>query len=133
MSITANKRLVRRFFKSVWNERDFGQIDALFADNPLLADATRRTVHGVIVAIPDLHVTIEELIAEGDRVVARWTARGTLRGDLPGLGPTGPLRLTGVYIFRLAGGTIAGLYPLMDRQGLAEQIRSVAGPRLRRN
>ncbi len=67
----------------------------------------RQLVNTYRTAFPDLQVTYEDQIAEGDRVVSRWTARGTPTGDLMGIPPTGKqMTLTGITLMRIAGGKI---------------------------
>lgn len=72
---------------------------------------------------PDIHVTIDEQIAEGDKVVTRWTAEGTHRGDLWGLPPTGKRAVfTGIGISRIVDGKYAEGRVLMDSLGMMRQL-----------
>jgi steroid delta-isomerase-like uncharacterized protein len=74
-------------------------------------------------AFPDLRVTTEDLIAEGDKVVLRWTARGTHEGDLPGVPATGKqATLKGIDILRLADGRIVERWAEYDNLGLLQQL-----------
>src|SRR5215217_3013173 len=98
MSAEENKVLVRRFVEEFWNEGNTATADELMA-----VDAEIHMPTGEVVsldelkgfagawrgAFPDWHSTFEELIAEGDRVAERWTGRGTHRGELQGIPPTG--------------------------------------------
>ncbi|HWU37535.1 MAG TPA: ester cyclase, partial [Candidatus Acidoferrum sp.] len=84
-------------------------------------------------AFPDFHNTIEELIAEGDKVVARLTYRGTHRGHLFGIVPTGrQVVYSGIAIFRIAGGKIVDGWVIGDTLALMQQLGAVpvmgAGP-----
>lgn len=81
-------------------------------------------------AFPDLHVTVEDLIEEGDRVAARVTVNGTHRGLLMGQFPaTGKhMAVTGVDIFRLAGGKIVERWNHRDLLGLMQQLGAVPKP-----
>ena len=74
-------------------------------------------------ALPDLEWTFDEVIAEGDRVAARWTTRGTHDGDLLGFAPTGkPVEFTGISFFTVRCGKIVEFQTEMDAAGLLEQI-----------
>lgn len=73
-------------------------------------------------ALDGLHVTVEALVAEGDPVTARFTARGVHRGVCMGVPPTGrAITMTGIEIFRTRDGRIAGLRGEANRMGLARQ------------
>ena len=95
-----NKTIVRRLFEEVWNKGNLSVADELFAPNydhhdPSTPDfgrgpeseKKRATLYRT--AFPDLRLTIEDIIAEGDAVMARWSCRGTHNGDLSGIAPTG--------------------------------------------
>jgi len=72
---------------------------------------------------PDLVVPIEDQVAEGDKVVTRWTARGTHRGELMGTAPTGKqIVVPGVLIDRVVGGQIAEEWASYDALGMLQQI-----------
>jgi predicted ester cyclase len=114
----ANKALIRRVFEEVIPSGDAATMRTLvtpdFRDHDPLpgqpagdagAQYVVETMHG---AHPDLRFTIEDLMAEGDRVVIRWTLRGTNTGPLFGRPPTGrPVELAALVIFRIADGRIA--------------------------
>ncbi|MBW4577617.1 MAG: ester cyclase [Aphanothece sp. CMT-3BRIN-NPC111] len=71
--------------------------------------------------------TIDEQIAEGDKVVTRWTVNGTHQGEFQGVAPTGKaIRYSGVSIFRFADGKIAEVWSSFDELGLLEQIGAIA-------
>jgi predicted ester cyclase len=83
--------------------------------------------------MPDLRVTIDDMIAEGDRVALRWTTSGTQRGalDTPlGVAPPSnrPVSIPGINIFRIAGGKIAEEWIVWDTLGSAQQV-GLAAPR----
>ncbi len=84
-------------------------------------------------AFPDLHFTVEDMIAEGDKVASRYTARGTHRGELMGLPPTGRgVTEVGIMISRLAEGKLVEDWHSPDNLGLIQQLGVVTfpGPRL---
>jgi steroid delta-isomerase-like uncharacterized protein len=70
-----------------------------------------------------VHFTVEDLIAEGDKVVGRWTFRGTHRGDFMGIPPTGKkVSIMGIAIYRIARGKIAEAWVAWDAMGLMHQL-----------
>jgi predicted ester cyclase len=87
MSTEANKAIVRRYFAEFWNASQLDVVDELVHPDAVDTDGAlgaepyktgNRAWHEIL---PDIHFTLDELVAEGDTVVARWTARGTHRGD----------------------------------------------------
>jgi steroid delta-isomerase-like uncharacterized protein len=116
MSIEDNKNIVRRY-QDAYNAGDFEALAEVMATNvqtPNIARGMPPGLEGAIVVhqttllgMPDYHTTIEDLIAEGDKVVARVTMTGTHTGDFWGVPPTGRrVNLTAIYIVRIADGKI---------------------------
>jgi steroid delta-isomerase-like uncharacterized protein len=80
-------------------------------------------------ALPDLHLTLEDDIAEGNKVVSRWAAQGTHRGELMGIAPTGnQVAITGITIHRIEDGKIVEEWENWDALGLMQQIGAVPSP-----
>jgi steroid delta-isomerase-like uncharacterized protein len=118
MTLTANKALIRHVFEDVIPAGDATAMRDLvvpdFVDHDPLpgqpagaagAEYVVSTMHG---AHPDLRFTIDDLVAEEDRVTIRWTLRGTNTGPLFGRPPSGqPVELAAIVIFRIADGKIA--------------------------
>jgi steroid delta-isomerase-like uncharacterized protein len=131
----ANKNLVRRWFEEVWNQGREETIDELFAANGVgygLGD-TEAPVHGPAEfkpfvrnlrgALPDLHMTIEDILAEGDKVTVRITVEGTHKGGQLGVAPSGRrVKIAGVVIIRIANGKIVEGWNSWDQLGLLRQI-----------
>ncbi len=89
----------------------------------------RQRITEVIAAFPDINFTIEDMVAEGDKVVARWTLRGTHLGEFIGIPPTGKqVAVSGVIIHRLAGGKIVEDWALRDSLGLMRQLGLIPPP-----
>lgn len=95
MNRRASKAIVTRFIDEAWNARLNGAIDELVhpayrvGEDAFGPDAVRANIAAMVAAFPDLHVTILELIGEGDRVAARVRLEGTHEGDLGGIPATG--------------------------------------------
>ena len=129
-----NKAVVRRWFEELWNKGNLSVADEIFAPTYAHHDPStpdfergpesekkRATLYRT--AFPDLRLTIEDLIAEGETVMARWSCRGTHKGDLSGIAPTGKqFTLSGVTIARLAGGKMVEGWVNWDAQGLMQQL-----------
>jgi steroid delta-isomerase-like uncharacterized protein len=139
MSIEANKEIVRSFFDTLWNDKRLDRIHELVArdyidGNPVLGQAAG--LEGAMqkwamyfAGIPDLTAKIEDLVAEGDKVVVRFTAEGTHEGTLLGVPPTGKrLRVSGISIYRLAEAKIVEHWEEGDRLGLLQQLGVIPTP-----
>jgi steroid delta-isomerase-like uncharacterized protein len=126
MSARENKALVRREQEELWNHT--GNLDAaeeLFVTEQ--AEAARQEAAEFRQGFPDVVSIIEDLIAEGDRVVARWRARATHQGEYVGVPPTGKeVEFTGISVYRIEEGKIAQSWTEMDELGLMRQIGAVA-------
>jgi steroid delta-isomerase-like uncharacterized protein len=136
-----NKALVRRYFEEIWDEGNLDAIDELFTTNfvrhgPSGTEGEVRSleefkavVNMYRSAFPDLQVSIEDLVAEGDRVVSRWRTRGTHEGELMGNAPTGnQASITGILIDHISGGKIEEEWVDYDTLHLMQQIGAVPQP-----
>ena len=138
MSAEENKALVRRFVEEFWNEGNMSAADELMA-----VDAEIHMPTGEMVdldglkgfaatfrgAFPDWHSTLEELIAEGDRVAERWTGRGTHQGELQGIPPTGKrVEAPGSVFYRIVGGEIVEFRGQLDMMSLMQQLGAIPSP-----
>ena len=129
-----NKNVVRRLFEEVWNKGNLQVTYELFTPNYTHHDAStpdvgrgpesekkRATLYRA--AFPDFRLTIEDLIADGETVMARWSCRGTHKGDLSGIAPTGKqFTISGVSIARFANGKMAEGWVNWDALGLMQQL-----------
>lgn len=122
MSVQENKALVQRYFDEVWNEGNLAAADEIFASDYVDPSAPPRVPRGpegakdfVVVnraRFPDIQYTVNDLIGEGDKVVAEWSAQGTNSGSLStrsgrSLPPTGKrVEWHGTSIFRILAGKI---------------------------
>jgi steroid delta-isomerase-like uncharacterized protein len=129
-----NKAIVRRLVEELWNKGNLSLADQFFAPTYEHHDAStpdvgrgpesekkRATLYRT--AFPDLRLTIEDSIAEGETVVARWSCRGTHKGDLNGNAPTGKqINISGVSIVRFANGKMVEGYVNWDALGMMQQL-----------
>src|SRR5215210_8300890 len=107
MSAEENKAVVRREQEELWNHTgDLDAAEELIAAGQ--AEAAKQGAANFRRGFPDVISTIEDLIAEGDKVVARWRSRATHQGDYMGIAPTGKeVEFTGISFYRIEGGKIA--------------------------
>ena len=140
MATEENKAKLRRIFEECFNEGNLATADELVAPDsrdtspgippgvPTTGpDGLKSIVSQLRSAFPDLQVSIDEMIAEGDTVVARTTFTGTHRGNFQGISPTGQRVSFGtVDIVRLRNGQIASHYGLQDGLGLLQQVGGIS-------
>jgi predicted ester cyclase len=117
-----NKAIVRRLVDEVFNGGRLEVIDELYA--PALAGAARRWIAPFRASFPDVHMEVVELIAEGDKVVGRFTCSATHLGEWLGQAPTGRRfeRVDEVWILGLRDGRIVQVWSLEDTLGRLRQL-----------
>jgi predicted ester cyclase len=140
-----NKDVVRRFFAEVINAPNPDQADgfvtANYIEHQRLPGAEGRQGIEIAkaflammrVAFPDYRFALEDLIAEGDKVVARLTVSGTHLGEMMGLAPTRQqIQISGIEVFRLEAGKLAEHWATFDTLGMLQQVglRPIPTPRL---
>ena len=120
--IKANKTVVRRLVAEILNGGHLEVIDELYT--PELAPAARRWITPFRASFPDVHMEIVELIAEGDKVVGRFTCSATHLGEWLGQVPTGRRfeRVDEVSIFQFRDGKIAHAWSLEDTLERLKQL-----------
>jgi predicted ester cyclase len=136
---TRNKQLVVDFIQELFTKGDLDAVDryldpgfvnhdAPFPGAPPGPEGMRQAAALFKQATPDWHSDVEQMIAEDDVVVERFTARGTHTGVLMGVEPTGrPLVLSGINIFRVDGDRIVERWGRLDEVGLLRQLGLVPG------
>jgi steroid delta-isomerase-like uncharacterized protein len=129
MSTTPNKRIIERRVEEIWNQGNPATIDELIAPNlisngqPIGREGFRQFVNAVRAAFPDIHFTVEDTVVEGDKVVIRYTGRGTHQGAFAGIPATGKqVQFPGIDLFRIANGQMAEEWLMYDQLGLLQQI-----------
>lgn len=134
-----NKALARRLFEDIWNKGDLDAFDEIYAPdivNHTLPPGIPQGIEGnkmftkmYLTAFPDTKMTIDLQIAEGDKVVTRWHAEGTHKGELMGIPATGKqATVTGIVIDRIAGGRIVESWGEFDQMGMMQQLGVVPTP-----
>ncbi len=134
-----NKEVIRRFFEEVWNKKNLAAIDELVAADqvdhelppglPPGREGAKAFISMYLGAFPDLEMTIEDMLAEGDKVSTRWSATGTHSGDLMGIPATGKqVTVTGLDINRVSGGKSVEHWGQFDQMGMMQQLGLVPGP-----
>jgi predicted ester cyclase len=133
MSQEENKAIVRRIYDEVINGKNLEVIDELCSPDIIDHTAPPGTPKGIegvkqsmgmfLTAFPDLHITIEDCIAEGDKVVTRYTFRGTHQGDLMGIAPTGKrVTVSGIAIDRVVDGKGLEHQEIFDQLAMMQQL-----------
>jgi len=137
MSTEENKAIVRRFLVGIFAQGNPDVVDELAAPYFVVHDPSSEAgdvdAEGVIGSIawshnafPDLRVTIEDQVAEGDKVATRWTVRGTHRGEMMGAAATGNrVTFTGTQTDHISGGKIVESWSNWDTLGMLRQIGAV--------
>jgi steroid delta-isomerase-like uncharacterized protein len=136
MNAEDNVRLARRWFEEVWNQRRSETVHEL-----LLADSVGHLEHGDVVgpqaflavhaefmkSFPDLQMTVEDVVAQGDNVVLRWSVSATHHGDGFNVPATGkPVRFRGITWMRFQSGKIAEGWDAWNAGGLMQNLGSGA-------
>lgn len=134
MTVEQNKALIRRFYEEVWNRGNLDVAYEVFAadyerhdlrpGNPLSGpEGQKQIASDFRSAFPDLHMTVDVMIAEGDMVVARWTTEGTNTGAWGSIPATGKhVKFSGVNIFRIADGKVVEIWNHRDDLGVMQQL-----------
>jgi len=127
-----NKDVVSRYWNGKWNERRPGILDELQAQNVVYHGTSMamngleeyKKVYGVFAsAFQDTQLSIESVMADGDKVITQVKLRGTHKGDFEGIPPTGnTLTLTAFTVFRLVDGKIVEEWEILDELGMMIQL-----------
>ena len=131
-----NKALLQRAYEQIFNQGNLNQIEEFFSadfvdhEAPLPGmeglegiEVLRQFVKVSRDAFPDLQFTAEDMIAEGDKVAARYTMRGTHQGEFMGVAPTGnQIEVTGIDIVRFEGGKMVEHWANSDELGMMQQL-----------
>lgn len=133
MTTESNKEQVKRFIDQVMNDGDTAAIAEYCVPGSMFAGGLVGQITAMKTAFPDLHTSVDDIIADGDKVVVKVTTQGTNSGPLLGLPafgrlehpvpPTGKTAMhTGIYIFKLSNGKIVSYAAELDQIGLLRQL-----------
>jgi steroid delta-isomerase-like uncharacterized protein len=132
-----SEAIVRRLYQEVWNRRKLELVSDLISPSHALHDnnssgssvgpeAYKALMALYLAAFPDLRVTVEDTVAEKDKVAASWTISGTHKGEFWGVRPTNKkMSLDGITIHHIANGKIIDSYISFDALGLMRQLGAV--------
>lgn len=135
----AFKEIYRCFLDEAFNRGNLEALDDILdpgyvdhnapSGTPPGPEGIKHMVAGFRLAFPDVHMTIEDQIAEGDRVATRYTFRGTHLGDLMGIPPSGRrVEMSGITIARMTNGKMTEGWVVYDLLGLMQQIGAIPAP-----
>jgi steroid delta-isomerase-like uncharacterized protein len=129
-----NKAIVRRLYEEVWNKRRVELVDELMSpshamhdnhlpDSGIGPEAYKRNVARFVTGFPDLRLTVEDMLAENDKVAVGWTISGTHKGEFRGISPTGKkVSIEGITINHIVDGKIMDSYISADYLGLMQEL-----------
>ena len=141
MAAEENRAMIRRFIEEIFNQRNIAALDQYLAADyvdhavppgvPPTREGFKGFISGFLAALPDFHYTIEDVIADGDKVVVRLTAQGTQTGEFGGIPATGKhATWTEMHIGRIAGGAIAEHWGEIDNLGMLQQLGIIPAPQV---
>ena len=133
MSLDENKALARRWMEEIWRKGNLSVVDEFLASDfvfnyapPGVApdrEAYKQAMNMYRDACPDMYYDIKDIVAEEDKVVVRWLGRGTQKGEIMGIAPTGKeITVTGISILHIVGGKITEEWTEMDMLGALQQL-----------
>jgi steroid delta-isomerase-like uncharacterized protein len=140
-----NKRLVREFFEEVWNKQNLDYLDEIYSPDFVLhalwqntsaggaieargIEPAKKVIGGWLQGFPDITVTIDDQVAEGDKVGSRHTSHGTHTNSFMGMPPSGKeATITGMTITRIKDGKIVEAWTCWDALGMFEQLGMAPG------
>jgi predicted ester cyclase len=135
MSLEQKKAVVRRCWQECFNKRNLAIVDEFVATEYVWhgpsqevsgPEGIKQLITVFLTAFPDLQMTFEDQLGEGDKIASRWTMRGTHQGDLFGVPPTGKqVTFTGLIISRMVGSQITEEWEHFDQLGLLQQLGAV--------
>ena len=134
-----NKVIFKRYVEEVGNEGNLDLVDEIFSyyaahqpNGSVLErgpEDVKRFMGEFRSAFPDIHSTIEDQIAEADKVVTRWRIRGTHQGEFRGIAPTGEeMEINGIGIFRFSEGKVVESWDNFGQLGVMRQLGGVPPP-----
>lgn len=143
MLTETNKTVARRLFEEGWNKGNLSVLSEIIAKDhvnsgpgtlpglPTGLEGTKQLITVYRNAFPDVRFTVDEQIAEGDKVVTRWTGHGTHKGELLGIPATDrSSTVTGIAVDRIVNGKIVESWGIFDQFGMMQQLGVMPTPEL---
>lgn len=130
-NIEKNKEFIQVYTADFWNKHNIDAFDKYFSkdfivhfpEGDMNAEQYKGLCTAYFAAFPDLYITTNDQISEGNKVMKMWTANSTHKGDFMGIPATGnPIEVKGIEMFRIADGKIAELWAVMDNLGMLQQL-----------
>jgi len=128
MKLEQNKAIVRGYLNEVVNKGNLAAFDSYFSEDVVFNNSkefkqTLVRMQAINSAFPDHRLTIEDQVAEGDKVVTRVTFQGTHQGEFNGIAPTGKqLKYSGIAMDRIANGKVVEMWHVASPLGLLQQL-----------
>ncbi len=137
--MTDDNSAIRLRYHDAWNSGDTDALDSIMAPDvvnhsPLQGQAAgvdgfKQALGWMRAGVPDLTITIDISVSEGDIVATRWTGSGTHTGPLMGIPPTGrTVTVSGIDMCRVAGGRIVEYWQELDTLGMLQQVGAIPAP-----
>jgi steroid delta-isomerase-like uncharacterized protein len=129
-----NKDFIKAYNEDIWNNHNMSAFEKYYAadfiDHTATGDMNLEQVKGIcqayFTACPDLNITIDLIVAEGDKVTKVWTSSGTHNGEFMGIPATGKqITIKGIEVFRIADGKIVEVWASMDNLGMLQQLGAI--------
>ncbi len=126
-----NKEFIIAYTEDFWNKQNIAAFEKYypaylvmhFADGDQNSEQYKGLCQAYFTAFPDLYITTDLLVAEGDKVTKVWTANSTHKGEFLGIPATGNrIVIKGIEVFRIADGMIAEVWVSMDNLGMLQQL-----------
>ncbi|MFL5460350.1 MAG: ester cyclase [Gemmatimonadales bacterium] len=143
MSLDENKAVVQRILKEFWLDGNAAVLDELLASDCINHEQSNPELRGKAACkqwandlrlanrqgFPDFDITVEDIVAEDDKVVKRWVFQGTHSGEYVGIPATGKrVTMRGITLYRLAQGRVSEMYWNYDVFGLLQQLGAIPAP-----
>jgi len=136
MSVDQNKALLCRLYEEALNKGNLGVVDEIISTNyvrhglapgaPHGPESTKKVFTMMRTAFPDIHITVEPMVGEGDMIAAQLTHRGTHEGEFMGIAPTGKqVTAITIGIYRFAGNKLEEAWIQMDELGMLKQLGAI--------
>ncbi|MGA8149372.1 MAG: ester cyclase [Terriglobales bacterium] len=131
----ANKAMVRKLFDEWINKKNLAAIDEMVTTNYVShesgedanAEETKKFLAALFTSFPDVHITVEDIVCEGDKVVVRNTWRATDTGGFGGMAPTGKrVVIEGIVMWRIENGKLAERWAVIDYRSLMRQLSTTS-------